>query len=367
MRTTEQDLDELSRGLAAWLSGPLAANGPVSLTNVQVPEGGGLSSVTFLADAEWREGGRIRRRPIAARVAPENSSFPVFPEYDLRLQYDVMAAVARHGRVPVPPLIGIDATGRTLGSPFLVMDRMPGEKPGDNPPYVFGGWLYDASPDQRRAVQDATVDVLAGIHSLPEPATRLPALSTGGKDALRCHYDRTTAHYEWSRRSDGMRIPVLENAFAWLEERWPRDTGEPVLSWGDARPGNILYEDFAPRAVLDWEMAALGPREIDLGWYVFLHRFFQDIAESANVPGLPDFARRDDVVETYEDRTGYRVREFDWYLVYAAVRHGVVMSQIARRMIHFGELTPPEDPDGYILHHEALDRLVKGTYAWPTR
>ena len=49
----------------------------------------------------------------------------------------------------------------------------------------------------------------------------------------------------------------------WLLEA---DPGPDVLSWGDARIGNIIYAGFEPAAVLDWEMAALGPRELDVSW-----------------------------------------------------------------------------------------------------
>ena len=31
-----------------------------------------------------------------------------------------------------------------------------------------------------------------------------------------------------------------------------------------ARIGNVMYKDFEPVGVLDWEMAALGPREMDI-------------------------------------------------------------------------------------------------------
>ena len=57
------------------------------------------------------------------------------------------------------------------------------------------------------------------------------------------------------------------------------------MSWGDSRIGNILYRDFVPAAVLDWEMAGLGPRELDLAWLVYSHRVFQDIAGSMGLPG----------------------------------------------------------------------------------
>jgi len=56
-------------------------------------------------------------------------------------------------------------------------------------------------------------------------------------------------------------------------------------------------------------MAALGPRELDVGWFVFLHRFFQDIAEFFEQPGLPDFLRRSDVERYYQELTGWPLRD----------------------------------------------------------
>ncbi len=178
------------------------------------------------------------------------------------------------------------------------------------------------------------------------------------------HVDALRTYYEWTRSTDGLRIPIIEQAFEWLEANWPADPGPGVLSWGDARPGNIIFDEFTPAAVIDWEMAAIAPREVDLAWVVFLHVFFQDIANVFEMPGIPDFCRRDDVVATYEELSGHTVRDFDWYLVYAALRHAVVMSQVKRRMIHFGEEQQPDDPDGYVMHAALLKRLLEGTYAW---
>ena len=82
------------------------------------------------------------------------------------------------------------------------------------------------------------------------------------------------------------------------------------------------------------------------------------------MPGLPDFLRRADVVGTYEALTGCTVRDLDFYLVYAALRHAIIMARIKRRMIHFGEDTLPDDPDDFILHRAALESLLAGTYSW---
>ncbi|MDJ0114804.1 phosphotransferase family protein, partial [Rhodococcus erythropolis] len=76
-------------------------------------------------------------------------------------------------------------------------------------------------------------------------------------------------------------------------------------------------------AVLDWEMATLGPREMDLGWMAFLHRFFEDIAGLANLPGLPDFLRLPDLAHTYAEITGHAPHDLEFYVTYAALRQAV--------------------------------------------
>ena len=53
-------------------------------------------------------------------------------------------------------------------------------------------------------------------------------------------------------------MPLIERTFAALDKTRPHE-GPTVLNWGDSRIGNMMFHDFAPVAVLDWEMAALGP------------------------------------------------------------------------------------------------------------
>ena len=42
----------------------------------------------------------------------------------------------------------------------------------------------------------------------------------------------------------------------------------------------------------------------------------------------------------------------------AALRHGIVMSQIERRRVHFGEVEAHENPDEDVLHHAMLARMI---------
>ena len=355
-----RDPEVLAEPVAGWLTQQLGSSGPVGVTGVQAPSGNGMSCVTLVMDCVWEDQGGLHERKLVTRIAPDTGSFPVFPSYDLSLQYDVMAGVREHSDVPVPLLVGIEPTGEVLGSPFLVMEHVEGRVPVDNPPYVFGGWLHDAAPEERAALEEATLEVIAAVHAIAEPRLVFPrSAALAGADPLRSHVESQRAYYAWTHRQDGVRVPLLERAFTWLEEHWPTDPGETVLSWGDARPGNILFDGFRPAAVLDWEMAALAPRELDVAWYVFIHRFFQDIAEVFELPGLPDLADPARVAAAYQRLSGHEVRDLHWYIVYAALRHGIVMAQIKRRMVHFGEEERPDDPDDYVMHRVALEQLLE--------
>ncbi|MDL9935960.1 phosphotransferase family protein [Gordonia sp. ABSL1-1] len=365
IRTTETDLDATGERLASALGDLLGTDDRPVINNLRRPGHSGMSSISILFDATWVVGSEATTSALVARLAPEESAFPVFPDYDIDLQFQVMRAVAEHTTLPVPAVLWVETSPEVLGVPFLVMEQVQGVVPVDNPPYVFGGWLFEMDADSRRAVQESAVHVLTQLHSMRTPSERVERLA-GPRDvsSLRRHFEDQRVYYEWTRRADGLRIPLLEKTFDWLEAHWPAELSDDVLCWGDARIGNIMFDGTEADAVLDWEMATIGPPELDLGWFLFFHRMFQDLAEAFDFPGLPDMFRVSDVVAQYEGETGRTVRDLDFYLVYAALRHGIVMSQVDRRRIHFGEVEPHDDPDHYVLHHPMLAAILDGTYEW---
>ncbi|MFE0147475.1 phosphotransferase family protein [Nonomuraea sp. NPDC059007] len=349
MRTSTRDLEELHDRVSAWLGAKLGRAVPVS--GLERPSGNGMSSETLFFTAQWAE----KPTRCVARMAPTTEAVPVFPAYDLGAQFEVMRLVRERAGVPAPRALWFEPDPAPLGMPFFVMEREEGLVPPDVMPYTCEGWLLEAGPERARTLQDETVAILAAVHEAPIRPAELAFLGAAG---LRAHVEDQRAYYAWAHGR--RRIPVLERAFDWLEAHWPKDPGPDVLTWGDARPGNAMYRDFRPVAVLDWEMAAAAPRELDLGWMIFLHRFFQDIAEMLELPGMPDFMRRDDVCRKYQELTGYEPRDMDFYEMYAALRHGIIMARVWQRRIHFGEQADPENPDDLVMHRAAIERILAG-------
>ncbi|KOT80331.1 aminoglycoside phosphotransferase [Streptomyces rimosus subsp. pseudoverticillatus] len=358
-RTTTRDPGELTRRLSAWLSTRLPGARAVAAT---VPASNGMSSETLLFDIDHP---RPPVRSCALRLAADPAAYTVFPTYDMARQYRTMRLVAEHTDVPVPRTLWLEEDPEPLGAPFFVMERVEGRVPPDVMPYTYeGSWLHTATDAERAALEADTVSVLARIHDqVPAEEAQFLALPGHGS-ALRRHVAAQRAYYAWvvAGREPS---PLIERGFAWLAEHWPAEAdgpGDTVLTWGDARIGNIVYDGFRPAAVLDWEMAAPGPRELDLGWMIYLHRFFQDLAVSGGQRGLPGLLRRDRVEERYARLTGHTPRAMDFHTLYAALRHAIVMLRVAYRQVHFGEMPAPADPDALIMHRAALETMIEGRY-----
>jgi aminoglycoside phosphotransferase (APT) family kinase protein len=358
-RRSTRDIEATRARLEAWLAEKLPG---ARIEKLASPSGTGMSSETLLFDAAWREGGAERTGAFVARVAPDPRDVPVFPSYDLATQFRVMQIAARGG-VPVPTVRWLEPDAARIGSPFFVMERVAGRVPPDIMPYPMGSWLSEASGAEQRALQAATIATIAKLHAIDpdESGAQFLAFPLPGATPLRRHVENQRRYYDWMR--DGRDYPLLERAFAWLDVHWPANEGDTVISWGDSRIGNVLYDGFAPAAVLDWEMAALGPRGLDLGWLGFMHAFFQMIARGAGLPGMPDFLRAADVTGEYARLTGQHI-DLRWYEAYAAVRHGIIMARIQSRAVHFGEGTLPADLDATIPHRPLLEQMLSGAY-WP--
>jgi aminoglycoside phosphotransferase (APT) family kinase protein len=336
-----------------------------------------MSSETLLFDASWKagddaSGGELGRGSVGvevvaggafvARLAPDMSDFPVFPEYDLQLQHRCLQFVAARSDVPVPEAPWLELDETPLGSPFFVMRRVEGIVPTDMPPYPMGGWVADCTVDQRARLQRNVIGVLARLHAIDVTGPDAAFLDRPqwGRTPLDQHLGYQRWYYDWAR--EGVDYPLIEDAFAWLDAHRPADEGPTVLNWGDSRIGNILFRDLVPVAVLDWEMASLGAREVDLAWMIFLHRFFHEIAPRDGMPGLPDLFEPQAAVRDYEEQSGHIVRDLEFYEMFAGLRFAIVSLRTSARAIAYGQMEAPADRQDLIMHRHLIERMLDGSY-----
>jgi aminoglycoside phosphotransferase (APT) family kinase protein len=367
LQRSSRDRDAVHDRLEEWLTAVLPQGAAPEVSIHDGVQTNGMSSETVLLAITTTEDGARVTREYVARVAPAADDLPVFAEYRLTDQYDAMRLAGELAGVPVPTVGLNEPTGDVLGTPFFLMDRLDGAVPPDVLPYPFGdNWLFDASAEQQARLQRSTVEVLAKLHGIPDAAATFGFLDpavTGHRGAtpLARNLAKTRAWYEYATTTleASPRSPLIERGLAWLEANLPDTEGDPVLVWGDSRIGNMMYRDFEPVAVLDWEMATLGPREMDLAWLVFAHQVFQEIATMLGLPGMPEFLAPADVVATYRELTGVEIGDLTWFLLHAAVNWGCVFLRTSARQIHFGEIERPEDPESVFHHRPLFERLLE--------
>jgi aminoglycoside phosphotransferase (APT) family kinase protein len=230
------------------------------------------------------------------------------------------------------------------------------------PPYNWGdNWLADAGREDQRRLQDGTVRAIAGLHAIPDAVTTFSFLDRQqhpGGTPLERNLAWVRVWYEWAVPDLGP-SPTAERALTWLEANVPvTSPDDTVLCWGDSRVGNVLFRDFEPVGVLDWEMAAIGPREMDLSWMVFAHLVFESITAVFEMPGMPHFMREEDVKATYAELTGVQLGDLTWYHLYNGVLWCIVFMRTGIRSVHFGEVERPDDVETLFHCKPLVERLL---------
>jgi aminoglycoside phosphotransferase (APT) family kinase protein len=321
--------------LAAALHRHLPGARDVRVSGVTVPAANGLSTETVLFDACWSDaaGAAVPAR-LVARVQPTGPA--VFPRYDLAREAAVLHALHAGSDVPVPEVLFHEPDAALLGAPFLVMRRVDGLVASDDPPFSLGGWLFDLAPERQARLHGAAVRVLAGIHAVDLDRAGLGWLRGHPESGLDGQLDFWWRTFEWA--AEGQHNPTVLGAFDWVRRHRPAEPGDPVLCWGDARIGNLIVgPGQGVEAVLDWEMTCAGPPGLDLGWFLFLSRYY---AEGIGAPPLPGFPDRDTVLEQYRRAGGADPGDVHFYEVFAGLRLAVLMHRAGNLMIAAGQRPP---------------------------
>ncbi len=283
----------------------LIAAGMSNLTYVVTPEGGTAEDAVIL-----------RRPPTGAVLATA---------HDMAREHRVISALGTTD-VPVPRTFHLCTDESVLGAPFYVMERVAGiHVVQELPPG------YADEPEQRRAVGEGLIDVLADLHSVDYDAVGLSDFGRPEGFAAR-QVRRWTKQWEATRDQDR---PGLDALGARLAETVPAAQRSSVVH-GDYRLDNCLLDPETPgriRAVLDWEMSTLGDPLTDLGMmFVYWPEAGEERATSLSpVTTLPGFPTRRQIMERYAARTGAELSDMNWYVGFAFFKFAAIMAGIVAR------------------------------------
>ena len=164
LQRSSRDKASVPVALERWLATAMPRPTPPHVSVEGVIDANGMSSETVMLTGHWTENGVAQEQQWVMRMQPRPADIPVFAEYHLDYQFEAMRLAAQLTDLPIPTTRWLEPTGDVLGSPFFLMDRVDGLVPPDVMPYTFGGnWFADATAERQRALQDATVGVLAAL------------------------------------------------------------------------------------------------------------------------------------------------------------------------------------------------------------
>lgn len=311
-RQKQRDLRLVRPELERWLRAHVPGAAGLAIRDLRLPVGAGVANETLLvtAEVEGREAGYVVR---------VGASDHLYMDMDVRRQFLMYDLLAGKPDIPSPGVIGYEADATLFGQPFFVMERIGGLVPSDNPSFLASGWVTELSAAERHAMWRRSIEVLARLHRI-DPAElsflERPELGETGIGQELAYWRR------YARWCGGDRHPIVRRAGAWLADNLPRDA-PPGLSWGDARPQNIIYRGIDPVAVLDWDTVSLAGAECDLAWWAYM-------AQSKVLEG---WGTRREMLALWQDLVGRRPAYLDWHLVLTAYRLRVIMVRLSA-MLH---------------------------------
>lgn len=287
---------------------------------------GGNSNPTYRLFA--RSGSYVlRRRPVGTLLPSAHA---------IDREFRVLTALQK-STVPAPTPLHFASDESILGSTFYVMTFVEGRT--YNSPCLCG-----LGPTDRLQIYDEMVHMLANLHMLDYERI---GLSGFGKPAgyFERQLSRWIAQYRTNQTSA---ITAVEDLVSWLTNHHiPKDLGRYHLVHGDFRLDNILFESASNRAIalLDWELATLGPPFVDISYQCMQWRLPASRPELRGLGGtdrpalgIPDEAR---YIDTFCTLTGVN-QGVDWnyYLSFSFFRLASICQGIYRRSLD--GVLPPE-------------------------
>ena len=164
---------------------------------------------------------------------------------------------------------------------------------------------------------------------------------------------------------DGNPDGLMAAAHQWAHATMPCHNEVSVI-WGDPRFANTVFDERGLLVgMLDWEQGALGPAELDVGFWLATRRQAAEAVGIRRDPELPGFLGRSESVCRIEASLGRPLRDLEWHETYAMVRMGTCITATQALLRRSGQdehflLDAPVMPDWAI-------RVIDGTDPFTSR
>jgi aminoglycoside phosphotransferase (APT) family kinase protein len=319
------------------------ALGPAETFDVSRHQEGHSNETLFVT---WGDQELVIRRPPPGETADT--------AHDVLREHRVLSAL-QDTEVRVPTTVLASDDHDVMGSDFYVMEREEGVVIRGEEPEQF------AEPEYRRAVGEEMIDTLAEVHEVDYEAAGLGEFGYPDGFSQR-QVDRWEQQYEWAFEvtEEDREVPVVHEVTEWLQENVPEEYPHTLVH-GDYKLDNVMFGSEAPPeiiSVFDWEMSTLGDPFTDLGWFLSYWPDEKDPSADVGTAGEASFLlnegypTRVELVERYEDITGYEFENDRFYRALAVYKLGALGEMFYRRYLEGNS-----DDDMYPIMEERVPAL----------
>jgi aminoglycoside phosphotransferase (APT) family kinase protein len=326
--------EQVMAPLEGWLNSHVSGWRNVKIQPLNVTLGSGFSADIFFVDATYESNGAQCRQSLVVRRQPQN--LEVVLGSSLSLQGNMMAALSERGDIPVPPWIGMELNPAVLGMPFLIMGKVEGQAAPMHPNYNLGGFVHDMPPRKRFDTWKNGIEAFAKLSRLDwREGFDFLARPDWGAPGLDQYVGHVAAWHKGA--SKGRPLLYADAALDFVLRNKPAHTSVNVL-WGDPTPSNVMFApDGRVNALIDWELASLGPSELDLAWWLYFDDLFSSRFGAARLKGLPT---RDESIAIWESATGRKAANLEYYDVVVGLRMALVVVGTFDREVARGRVKP---------------------------
>jgi len=305
--------------------------------------GGEVPNITQLTGGSQNELFLISRGGERSALRMPPPSADAKRQDGLRRELTLLMAL-KGSDVPHAELVAGCAETDVLGMPFYLMKVIDGWSPSG-----AGGWPapYAGNPSERRPLAFGLVEGAAKLSRVDWKGRGLE--NFGRPDNF---HDRQVDRWlSFLSKYKFRELPGLDEASNWLRNNRPRHC-EPGLMHGDYQFANVMFSDQVPTAlaaVIDWEMTTIGDPLLDLAWALLAWGPEADDMTYARYLDLEGMPPLEDLLAHYEKISGRSTEDFNYYLVLARWKLGIVLEMSYARFASDGPANPNTEGFGNLV------------------